>query len=175
MQFAPAAKLVPQLLANTNEEAFVPVRAMLKIVKVAPPVLVKVTACDAVELPTGSEPYDRLVAESVTVVFVPVPVSATFCGEPLALSVIVIAAVIAPVVAGAKCPWMVQFAPTAKLVPQLLAKTNGEASAPVTLMLVRDMATPPLFVMVTDCDALVDPTSTEPKERLEAERDTSGN
>ena len=78
---------------------------MLVIVSVALPVLVRVTdlrrRCGS---PQPKEPNDRLVAESVTVVFVPVPVSATFCGDPLALSVIVIAAVIAPVVAGEKCP-----------------------------------------------------------------------
>ena len=73
------------------------------------------------------------------------------------------AAVIAPVVAGAKCPWMLQFAPAARLVPQLLAKTNEEAFAPVILMLVMDSVVSPLLVIVTLCDALVDPTLTEPK------------
>jgi len=47
VQLAPTATLVPQLLANTNEDAFVPVTAMLLTVNVAVPVLVRVTDCDA--------------------------------------------------------------------------------------------------------------------------------
>ena len=104
LQFAPAARLVPQLLANTNEEAFVPVRAMLVMDKVALPVLVKVTACDAVAVPTAEEPNDKLVAESVAPGPRPVPLTATLCGVPVALSVIRMAAVSAPPVKGAKCP-----------------------------------------------------------------------
>jgi hypothetical protein len=51
-----------------------------------------------------------------------VPLKAMVCGEPLALSVIVIVAGRAPVVVGEKWPWMVQLAPAARLEPQLLAK-----------------------------------------------------
>ena len=104
MQFAPAAKLVPQLLANTNDEAFAPVTAMLVIVSVALPVLVNVTDFDALAVPTVTSPNGKLVAESVTVVFVPVPVSAMLCGVPVAVSVMVIAAFSAPGAAGSKCP-----------------------------------------------------------------------
>ena len=56
VQFAPAAKLVPQLLANPNELAFAPVTAMLVIDKVALPVLVKVTLSDALVVPTVTPP-----------------------------------------------------------------------------------------------------------------------
>ena len=94
------------------------------------------------------------------------------CGEPDALSVIVIAAVCAPLAAGAKCPWIVQLAPTAKLVAQLFANTNEEVSAPVTEMLVIVSAAVPVLVMDTYCDALVFPTLTVPKERLVADRVT---
>ena len=104
LQFAPAARLAPQLLTNTNEVAFAPVTAMLVIVSVALPVLVKVTACDAVAVPTAEEPNDRLVADSVAPGPRPVPLSATLCGVPVALSVIRMAAVSAPPVKGAKCP-----------------------------------------------------------------------
>ena len=100
----PAARLVPQLLANTNEDAFVPVTAILAIDSVALPVLVNVTDFEALAVPTVSSPYDKMVAESETVVFVPVPLSAIVCGVPAAVSVMVIVAVIAPVAAGAKCP-----------------------------------------------------------------------
>ena len=67
MQFAPAARLVPQLLANTKEEALLPVTAMLVIVSAAVPVLVTVTDWEALACPTTTLPNDRLVAESETV------------------------------------------------------------------------------------------------------------
>jgi len=88
----------------------------------------------------------------------PVPVKAMLCGEPAALSVIVTAAVSAPVAVGAKCPWIEQLAPTARLVPQLLAKTNEDALVPVTAMLVIVNAAAPVLVIVTDCDVLEVPT-----------------
>ena len=90
------------------------------------------------------------------------------------MSVILMAAVSAPVAAGVKWPWMVQFAPPATLVPQLFANTNDEASVPVTAMLVMVRGAVPVLVRVTDCDALVDPTFWLPKDKLLAERDMAG-
>ena len=89
----------------------------------------------------------------------PVPLREMLCGEPLALSVMVTAALSAPVVVGVKWPWMVQLAPPATLVPQLFANTNEEASVPVTAMLVMSKGAVPVLVSVTDCDALVDSAS----------------
>jgi hypothetical protein len=64
---APAARLVPQLLRNTNEDASPPVRAILEIVKAAVPVFVKVTDCELLDMPTSAELYQRLVDDRVTV------------------------------------------------------------------------------------------------------------
>ena len=98
---------------------------MLVMDKAAVPVLVMVTDCELLDEPTATEPKLRLVADRVTVVgVVPVPVRAMDCGEPLAESVMVMAADMAPFAVGAKCPWMLQFAPAARLVPQLLPNTN---------------------------------------------------
>ena len=83
-------------------------------------------------------------------------------------------AVSAPVVVGPKWPWMLQLAPTARLVPQLLAKTNEDALAPVTAMLVMVSAAVPLLVTVTDWEALIAPTFTDPKARLVADKLTGG-
>ena len=80
----------------------------------------------------------------------PLPLSEMVCGDPLALSAMVTAAVKTPVTTGATCPWMVQLAPTARLVPQLLANTKEEALAPVTVMLEIDKVALPVLVMVTD-------------------------
>jgi len=176
LQLAPTATLVPQVFPNANEEASAPVTAMLVMVSVWLPVLVRVTYCDAVAVPIGDEPNERLVVESVTgkACPVPVPLNAMDCGELVALSVMVMAAVKAPVAVGAKCPWIVQLAPTATLVPQLLAKTNDDALAPVTAMLVTDNAAVPELVSVTDWEPLDEPTFTEPKERLVADSVTGG-
>ena len=50
----------------------------------------------------------------------PVPVRATFCGEPVALSATSRVAVKVPVAAGLKLTEMVQVAPAASVVPQVV-------------------------------------------------------
>lgn len=80
------------------------------------------------------------------------------CGEAMALSAMVTAAANAPILDGAKCPWIEQLVPIDRLVPQLSANTNEDASAPVTAMLAMDTAVVPVLVMVTDCDSLARPT-----------------
>jgi hypothetical protein len=92
----------------------------------------------------------------------PVPVSEMLCGELPALSTMLTAAERVPVVAGVKCPWMVQLAPTARLAPQLLDMTKEEASTPDTEMLVMASALPPELVSVTDCVVEDEPTVTLP-------------
>ena len=87
------------------------------------------------------------------------PVSAMVCGDPAALSVMVTEAVSGPAAVGAKWPWMVQLAVEARLEPQLFAKTNEDASAPVTAMLVMVSAEELVLVRVTLCEALLVPTS----------------
>ena len=84
---------------------------------------VRVTDCEADVPPTGTLPKDRLVAESDAVGRPPVPLTEMVCGEGLALSVIVMVAVSGPSTVGAKCPWIEQFAPTAREDPQLFAKS----------------------------------------------------
>jgi hypothetical protein len=173
VQLAPAARLVPQLFPNANADAPVPVTAMLLTSRVALPVLVNVTLCDALVDPACTLPNDRLVGDNDTVVgVIPVPVNATDCGEPVALSVMVIAAVTAPAVVGAKCPWMVQFAPAARLEPQLFPNANEAAPVPVTLILLMVRVALPVLVNVTLCDALVAPTSTLPNGKLVADNET---
>lgn len=103
VQFAPAARLDPQLFANTNEDPSVPVTAILVMASVELPVFVRVTLCEALVVPTFWGPNDRLVDDSDTVVaLTPVPVRVIDCGEPLALSVMVMAAVNALAAAGVK-------------------------------------------------------------------------
>ena len=170
LQFAPTATLVPHVLVDAKEDAFTPVTPMLVIDKAPCPLLVNVTDCDAVAVPTADDPNERLVAERVTAGPSPVPLSAMLCGDPPALSTIVTAAVRAPPVVGAKCPWMLQLAPAARLVPQVFAKAKDDAFVPVTVMLVIDKVAVPGLVRVTYCDAVADPTASEPNNRLVADR-----
>lgn len=83
MQFAPAARLVPHVFANTNELALVPVTAMLVMVNAALPELVTVTDCDPLDAPTVVEGNVKELAERVTAAATPVPLNAMLCGEPL--------------------------------------------------------------------------------------------
>jgi hypothetical protein len=52
VQLAPIARLDPQLLANTKDDASVPVTTMLVMVNVEPPTLVIVTDCEPLDVPT---------------------------------------------------------------------------------------------------------------------------
>ena len=76
----------------------------------------------------------------------PVPDRAIDCGEPAALSLMVTAAVTALTEFGSKFKLMVQAAPAARLFPQVVAKRNEEACAPVSAALVMVSATFPVFV-----------------------------
>src|SRR5580698_2269131 len=107
VQFAPAARAVPQLFAKPKAEALAPVIAMLEMETAVAPVLVIVTDCEALVVPTGTLPKAREVADRETAPpppLPPVPVRETVCGEPVALSVMVMAAVMAPAVTGPKWP-----------------------------------------------------------------------
>jgi len=150
LQFAPAARLVPQEFPKVNEEAFAPVIPMLLIANAWLPVLVMVMYCDAVADPTASLPNATLVGDRETAGPSPVPVNAILCGDPKALSVILTDALRAPPVIGSKSPVIVQLAPAATLVPQLFVNGNEVEFAPVTAMLVIDKASCPVFVSVTD-------------------------
>jgi hypothetical protein len=157
MQFAPAATLVPQLLVCAKLVGFVPVREMLVIVKAAVPVFDNVTGLAAlvvfvVWFPNANEVGEKLTAG---VEATPVPVRATVCGLPVALSATDSDALRAPVAAGLKVTLMVQFAPAAKLVPQVLVCAKSAGFVPVNEMLLIANAAVPVFESVTVFAALV--------------------
>lgn len=76
----------------------------------------------------------------------PAPESATVCGLPGALSVIVKVPVLVPLTVGSKKTPIAQLEPAARLLPHVLSgpKSAGLAVTPVMLR-----ETLPLFVMVT--------------------------
>jgi hypothetical protein len=98
------------------------------------PVFVNVIVCAAEVDPTAVEGKAKLLGESeiVELPLVPVPVNATVCGEPDALSVTARLAVSAPSAVGLKATDSVQFAPTARDVEQVFPEIRNEpALAPI--------------------------------------------
>jgi hypothetical protein len=85
----------------------------------------------------------------------PVPVSLIVCGLPAALSEMVNVPLSAPPAVGWKVTLIEQFAPAARLDPQVLVS----AKSPVAAMLVIASAAFPVLLSVTVCALEVDPTS----------------
>ena len=100
--------------------ALVPVSARLVMLKAAVPVVLRVTVCAVLVTPTDWLPKARLVGERLTTPAVPVPERLTDCGLPLALSVMVTEAVRLPLAVGVKVTLIVQLAPAATELPQVL-------------------------------------------------------
>ena len=167
VQLAPAASvlgLMGQVLVCAKSPAFVPATVMLVIVRAAVPLFVSVTDLAALVVPTFWAPKLRLVGFSVTAgaETVPVPESATLCGLPVALSLIVTLALRLPVAEGENVTLIAQFAPAASvfgLSGQVFVWAKSAAFVPLTPTLLIVSAAVPLLVSVTDFAALVVPTS----------------
>jgi len=86
----------------------VPVSARLVMLKVALPVLLRVTVCAVLGVATDCLPKARLVGESPSTGAVPVPERLTVCGLPLALSEMLTEAVRLPLAVGVKVTLIVQ-------------------------------------------------------------------
>jgi hypothetical protein len=133
------------------------------------PLLVRVAAFAAPVFPilTVSQLIVDGLAEALPpVVLAPVPERATVCGLLLAVSETDSVAALAPLAVGLNATETVQLADAARLVPQVLLemlKSPGLVPPSVTLLMVTDELV--LFVSVAVCDALVDPTLTDPNER----------
>jgi hypothetical protein len=135
------------------------------------PVFVTETRCVLV-VPTYNEPKARLVGETETAVALETPVPARLTGAtlPAALMLNVSLTVLATV--GAKATYTSQWAPGVR-TPFQVAVARQEfremTNDPVTLTLLTDTPTDPVFVTETSCAALVVPTNNEPKARLVGE------
>ncbi len=101
MQFAAGANVAPHVLSASKSVGLVPVSVMDVKVNVAVPELVRVIAWAAEVVPCVVVGKAMLVVLSFTEgAAVPVPVSVTFCGEPVALSVMLSVPVSAAAEAG---------------------------------------------------------------------------
>src|SRR5437899_2511995 len=155
---APFVQVVPAAMAKSP--GFEPARAMLVMLRVAVPLLVRVAVCAGLVVLRRWSPKARLVGAKVTAGAMPVPASDTDCGLPGASSVMVTVAVRAPVAAGLKLMLIVQLAPGATEpapVGQVLpaAKAKSAACAPVIVMLVRFRSRRPFVVIGGVCAALL--------------------
>ncbi len=178
VQVLPAARVVPQVLAEMRKDVvLVPPRAMDVMSRVPVPELVRVMVWAAVVEPTAVAAKVSAVAESLTagVAATPVPLRATVCGEPVALSAMESDAARAPAAAGLNSTETVQLAAAARLVPQVVADFRNElALVPVTVSEESVTAEVPVFLMVTSWAAVVEPTVVEAKVRLVGETVTVG-
>jgi hypothetical protein len=132
------------------------------------PLLVKVTVLAAPLVPIARVGKLRLLADKETAV--PVPLKLTLCGLLLALSVRVSEPVRLAAAVGVKVTVMVQLAPAARLVPQVLVW----AKSPLAVMLLRLKADWPVLDKVRVFGLLVVPTSLVPKLKLEADSFATG-
>ena len=178
VQLAPAARVAPQVVADfRNDVALVPVVVSEESVTVPVPVFLTVTTWAAVVEPTTVDAKARLAGESETVnvcAAVPVPVRATACGEPVALSATERLAVRAPAAAGLNSTETVQLAPAARVVPQVVADFRNEvALVPAIVSDVKVTVAVPVFFTVTNCAAVVEPTVVDAKARLVGESETA--
>jgi hypothetical protein len=93
--------------------------------------------------------------DSDTVETTPVPVIATLCGLPVALSVIVNAPVRLPAAVGLNTTLIVQFPPAATLPPHVFVSEKSPAFGPVIPMLLIVRLLPPVLLSVTICAPLL--------------------
>ena len=116
VQLALVARLEPQVLVWEKS----PLTVMLVMLRVALPVLLRVTLWALLLPPTACAGKVKEVGERLTTGAVPVPVRLTDCVAGLALSVMVTAPVLVPVAVGLKVTLRVQLALVARLAPQVL-------------------------------------------------------
>jgi hypothetical protein len=155
VQFEPAASVVPHVVVCANLAALVPVSETAMPVIVAVPVFVSVTVCAGVVVESvGSDNVSEAGESDATAAAV--PLSETLCGEPVALSVMLSAAVTVPGPVGANVTDAVHVAPIAMLLPQVFVAAKLLAFAPPSAMLETVTTLAPEFVIVTCCAVVVE-------------------
>jgi hypothetical protein len=121
-----------------------PLTAIPVMLNATVPVLLRVTVCAALVLPTSWAANVRLDAERLRAGPRPVPERLTVCGLPGASEEMVSSPVFAPGAVGVKVTLIVQRAPAATLLPQSLVSAN---SALMAMLLIVNVALPVLLSM----------------------------
>jgi hypothetical protein len=160
VQVALIAMLPVHVVVSVKSPEFVPVMLTEVIVSAAVPVFFTVTTCEVLATPTVPLPKLSEVGlnEIAGAATTPVPVSATVCGEPVALSATEIVADRAPAANASKVTLMVQVALIAMLPVHVVVSVKSPELVPVMLTEVIVSAAVPVFFTVTTCAVLATPT-----------------
>jgi hypothetical protein len=129
LQLAAVANELPHVWVCAKSLALVPVTAIAVMLKVVLPMLVSTTVFAELVLPMATVPKFKLLGESFAVV--PIPLNVTFCGLPVELSVMARAALRVPEAVGVNLTLIVQLAPTAIELPQVVVREKSPAFVPV--------------------------------------------
>jgi hypothetical protein len=142
VQLALAARLAPQV--SVWEKS--PLALMLVMLRVALPVLLRVTVRAPLLVPTGCAGKVKETGETLATGAVPVPVRLTdWVVAGLSLSVMVNEPLLEPLAVGVKVTLRVQLALAARLAPQVLVWEKS----PLALMLVMLRVALPVLLRVT--------------------------
>src|SRR2546427_1397287 len=138
VQLAPAARLPPFAQVVPDAGVKSPLGAtMVRMVNVALPVLVSVTVCGALIVPSGWLANVRLTGDRFTAgpVSMALPVRLIFCGLSAALSAMVIVPVRRPGIVGVKATLMVQLAPAARRSEEHTSELQSQSNLVCRLLL----------------------------------------
>lgn len=173
VHFALAATLPLQLSASLKSPLFAPVTVMPEMVSVTFPVLVSVTPCAVLLVPTACVVNARLVGDKLTTgaAATPVPVIEMLCGLLAALSVNFNEALSPPMVLGVKVTLTVQvaFGATDALLQVSALMAKSAAFVPLTATAVNVRFALPVLVTVTVIAEVFAPCGWLPKGRLDGE------
>jgi len=147
-QEAPPASWVPQVFVCENPLPLATIP--LKTSAWFPPFL-SVTVCVVADVPSGTSPKLTVNGERVAegAELLPVPLRATDCGVPAALSATVRLAERLPVVVGVSVTLMIQLAPAATLEPQVEVCEKLAAFTPLMAIAEMFSGAKPVFISVT--------------------------
>ncbi len=170
VQLADAASVAPQSCDSLKSAAFDPVTEIPvpENDSTAKPEFVRVTILGTLESPTAVSGNGRLPGISVTpgTGGTPLPLRATVCGLPGALSAIDRVACRVPVSAGLNVTLIVQLNPTPRTAGQVFCSVNSVLLVPETVMPLLPMANPsfPTFVNWTGLGPFGVLRTTSPKD-----------
>ncbi len=172
VQVDPAGSELPQLLAWAKSPGLAPVIVTLEMLTAAVPALSKVAVPAPLVLPTGWLPKARLPGERLAAGVppaTPTPLRLTLLRPPQPLVQMMSVAKRCPGVLGLKVRLIVQPAPGASKLPQLLDCANLLAYVPENVMPISDNDALPVFSRATCWAGLVVLTTTDPNPMLFAE------
>jgi hypothetical protein len=173
VQFAPAASVPPQVVVF--EKSVVSLSVMPLIFNTALPVFDNVVDTAADVDPTAVLAKLSVVGDSDATgagAGVPVPLSAAVCGEPAALSATESVALYACAADGENVTEIVQFAPAANVLPQVVVFAKSVVSLSVMPLMFNTAL--PVFDSVVDSAADVDPTAVLAKLSVVGDSEATG-